>query len=138
MEEGAVGGGAGAGQMAPSGGAGTAADFSSAWLIAPRGEQPPFLFGCCSVGELSRPAGRLGLEMPCLQPAIVAVAGESTLCALQASRRDILIRVAVAGYAPPASPVKCWEFRLESPETAGAPPRPRTVTVAAAARARTC
>ena len=37
------------------------------------------------MGELSRSSGRLGLEMPCLQPAIMAVAGESTFFELQAT-----------------------------------------------------
>ena len=78
------------------GGAGTAANFCQPGWVAPRAASFP-LFGCCPV---SRPAGRLGLEMACLRPAIVAVAGKSTFCELRANCSDWLFATCIAREVP--------------------------------------
>jgi len=93
----------------------TAADFlhQPGWSCP---EQPAFLFEGCSLGELSRSSGRLGLEMPCLQPAIMAVAGESTFFEFQATCSGWSCATCIA--------CECREYRREAPEIAGARPRP--------------
>ena len=89
-------GGAGAGQMAPSVGLAQRPTFCQPGWVAPRAASFP-LFGCCPV---SRPAGRLGLEMACLRPAIVAVAGKSTFCELRANCSDWLFATCIAREVP--------------------------------------
>ena len=70
--------------------------FCQPGWVAPRAASFP-LFGCCPV---SRPAGRLGLEMACLRPAIVAVAGKSTFCELRANCSDWLFATCIAREVP--------------------------------------